>query len=327
VERNPDLLELATDALRDEEVSGVSQALIARTQARVRAISPNVEPDARLPFRHPMFRVAAAVAMASCAVALYAALKSKPAPVQTVQTPPTAESVSPSRESDRPTVLVPPADGAVRGVVRFAGVAPQPQVLSMAANAVCAAHHRGQVIDESVLVNANGTLRNVVVWVSGGLKNRRFSPPAEPAVLDQVGCVYTPHVVAVMVGQRLLVKNSDPFLHNVRAAAVNNPPVNIGQPTVDGGRPLVFLAPDRLLVKCDIHPWMTAYVHVRENPFFAVSGTDGSFKLPDLPPGKYEFTAWHEVFGEQRQTVSVEAGKPLKLEFTFRPTEHADAAW
>jgi hypothetical protein len=72
---------------------------------------------------------------------------------------------------------------------------------------------------------------------------------------------------------------------------------------------------------------MTAYVHVLDNPFFAVSGTDGSFKLPDLPPGKYEVTAWHEVFGEQKQAVNVEAGKPLKLEFTFRPTEHADAGW
>jgi plastocyanin len=179
-------------------------------------------------------------------------------------------------------------DAAVRGLVRFAGTAPQPQVMSMAANAHCAAHHKGQVIDESVLVNADGTLRNVVVWVSGGLEGRRFAPPKEPAVLDQQGCVYTPHVVTVMAGQRLLVKNSDPFLHNVRAAAEANPPFNFGQPTADDrGRPLVFLSPERMFVKCDIHPWMSAYVHVLDNPFFAVTGADGSFALPDLPEGRY----------------------------------------
>jgi hypothetical protein len=139
--------------------------------------------------------------------------------------------------------------------VRFAGPAPEVREMSMAANAHCAAHHNGRVLDESVVVNPDGSLRNVVVWVSGGLEGRRFAPPPEPAVLDQQGCVFTPHVVTVMTGQRLLVKNSDAFLHNVRAAAANNPPFNFGQPTrTAAGTPLTFAAPERLFVKCDIHP-------------------------------------------------------------------------
>src|SRR6185295_6550426 len=112
---------------------GVSPDLIARTQARLRGLSSSAAPDARLPFRHPMFRVAAAIAIVSCGVAIYAALRAKPA-VQVVRSS-TAENVTSASAPDRPTVVVPPPSGSVRGVVGFAGVAPQPQVLSMAANA------------------------------------------------------------------------------------------------------------------------------------------------------------------------------------------------
>jgi hypothetical protein len=227
-----------------------------------------------------------------------------------------------------PVAVPQPTEPVVTGVVHFNGVAPKPQPLSMAANAACAAHHRGQVIDESVLVNGDGTLRNVVVWVSEGLAGRKFAPPKEPAVLDQQGCVYTPHVVPVMTGQRLLVKNSDPFLHNVRAAAAaNNPPFNFGQPSVDvGGTPLTFLTPDRMFVKCDVHPWMTAHIIVLDNPYFAVTNERGTFKLPELSPGTYTVSAWHEVYGEQKQRVTVTAGRPLSLDFTFRPAQQASAA-
>jgi plastocyanin len=220
-------------------------------------------------------------------------------------------------------------DGSLRGRVRFAGPVPQVTYLSMADNAHCAAHHDGRVEDESVLVNADGTLRNVVIWVSGGLEGKRYPAPAQPAVLDQQGCVYTPHVVTVMAGQQLLVKNSDPFLHNVRAAASRNSPFNFAQPTVSrGGKPLVFDAPERLFVKCDIHPWMSAFIHVMDNPFYAVTGDGGAFALPaGLPAGEYEVSAWHEVYGEQRQRVRVAPGEPMPpLQFTFKPERRASAA-
>jgi hypothetical protein len=223
-------------------------------------------------------------------------------------------------------VVVPDApDESVRGLVRFAGTAPKPQPLSMAANAQCAKHHRKPVVDESILVNDDGTLRNVVVWIAGGLEGKTFDPPKEPAVLDQQGCVYTPHVVPVMTGQQLLVKNSDPFLHNVHANAESNPSFNFGQPTIDA-KPMVFDAPEKMLVKCNVHTWMSAFIFVTDNPFFAVTGGDGAFKLPELPSGEYTVAAWHEVYGEQRQRVIVEPGKPVNVEFTFSASERADAS-
>jgi hypothetical protein len=332
------LLDRAVAAMRDEALPELSGALIERTRSAVREEGRASDRAITFsPFRHPLLRVAAAFALVATVLAAYLVFRHRdPGQVAANQSAPPApapaatEVVDPKNDVPRPPVAVPPAttaaDSSLTGVVHFKGVAPKPQVLSMAANAVCAAHHRGQVIDESVLVNGDGTLRNVVVWISQGLEGRTFAPPKDPAVLDQQGCVYTPHVVTVMTGQRLLVKNSDPFLHNVRAAAVHNPPFNFGQPSVDvGGTPLTFLTPDRMFVKCDVHPWMTAHILVLDNPYFAVTGEHGTFKLPELPPGTYTVSAWHEVYGEQKQRVTVGPGRPASLDFTFRPTEQANA--
>jgi hypothetical protein len=331
---NDDLLDRAVAAMRDEASPELPGSLVERTQAAVRdELRATDRAIPFSPFRHPLLRVAAVFALVVTALAAYLVLRDRgTARVVTNDakpTEPSPEAVDPKTSGPRVAAPVPPAqtEPAVVGVVHFSGNAPKPQPLSMAANAACAAHHKGQVIDESVLVNGDGTLRNVVVWVSQGLEGRKFAPPKEPAVLDQQGCVYTPHVVPVMTGQRLLVKNSDPFLHNVRAAAAaNNPPFNFGQPSTDlGGTPLTFLTPDRMFVKCDVHPWMTAHIIVLDNPYFSVTGQNGSFKLPELPPGTYTVSAWHEVYGEQKQRVTVAPGRPVSLEFTFRPTEQASA--
>jgi hypothetical protein len=329
------LLDRAVAAMREEALPELPGSLVERTQSAVRdELRAGDRAVMFSPSRHPLLRIAAAFALVAMMLAAYLVFHHRgPAQVAThdAKAPPPApiapEVVDPKNDVPHPPVVVRPAtDPDLSGVVHFKGVAPKPQVLSMAANAACAAHHRGQVIDESVLVNGDGTLRNVVVWISHGLEGRTFAPPKDPAVLDQQGCVYTPHVVTVMTGQRLLVKNSDPFLHNVRAAAANNPPFNFGQPSIDvGGTPLTFLTPDRMFVKCDVHPWMTAHILVLDNPYFAVTGEHGTFKLPELPPGTYTVSAWHEVYGEQKQRVTVEPGRPVSLDFTFRPTEHASA--
>jgi plastocyanin len=337
VTEDRELLDRAVAELRDEPQRALPASLIARTQSRVReAAAPAAVTErqrTRALFLHPMFLLAAA-AVATLfiggVVAMISLSNRKPStPIAKNDVPseisPIVESTNPTKDADKPAP--PPANGAIDGLVKFVGVAPKPQPLSMAANASCAAHHKGQVVDESILVNADGSLRNVVVWVSEGLEGRSFPAPKEPAVLDQQGCVYTPHVVTVMTGQKLLVKNSDPFLHNVHAAASDsNPPFNFGQPTVDGGRPLTFLSPDRMYVKCDVHPWMSAFILVFDNPFFAVTGSNGSFKLPELPPGQYTVSAWHEVYGEQQQRVTVSAGKPMEIQFNFQATQHASAA-
>ena len=188
----------------------------------------------------------------------------------------------------------------------------------MAAVKECATQHPDPVTEETIIADAKGNLKNVVVYVSGGLPQQQYDPPAEPAVLDQAGCMYHPHVLPVMVGQKILVKNSDEFLHNVHALSTNNPPFNMGQPNVDEGKSVEPLkAAETFRVKCDVHPWMSAYFVGVENPFFATSGEDGTFAIKNLPPGDYTLTAWHEQLGTKEMQVKVEAGKPAQVNVTF----------
>src|SRR5688500_7200543 len=138
--------------------------------------------------------------------------------------------------------------------------------------------------------------------------------------------MYVPHVIALMAGQPLKVKNSDAFLHNVHSLATVNPPFNFGQPTKDEGKEVESpKAAEVFRVKCDVHPWMSAFIAVFEHPFFAVSKEDGTFTIPgNLPDGKYTLVAWHEKFGEQEKEIEVAGGKAEGADFSFK-AEGADA--
>lgn len=218
--------------------------------------------------------------------------------------------------------------GAVTGVVRFKGDKPEPRPISdIAGNAFCREHHKDKPpTRDNFVFGKNGdddTLVNVLVYVSKGLEDKTFDPPAAPAVLDQVGCMYTPHVVGVMVGQTLEVRNSDATLHNVMSSPRNNPPFNFGMPVQGGTYNLVFKAPEmKLNTKCFMHPWMSGYVHVLEHPFFAVTGEDGTFTLRGLPPGEYEIAVLHEASLMEPTpavaTVTVGAGEKKDVEFTYQ---------
>ena len=205
----------------------------------------------------------------------------------------------------------------ITGNVKFEGEAPEPAQIDMSAVKECAAQHPDGAIDETLLV-ADGKLANVVVSVKAD--NLQGDVPKEPAVLDQKGCQYHPHVIAVMVGQPLLVKNSDAFLHNVHALSIDNAPFNFGQPTKDpAGRKIdPMKVAERFKVKCDVHPWMGAQVAVFEHPFFAVSKEDGTFTIPgNLPDGEYTLVAWHEKLGEKEIKVNVAGGKAENADFSF----------
>lgn len=237
--------------------------------------------------------------------------ESEPAAKATPETPAAPEDVF---EVDPSTAAT------ITGKISFDGEAPKPRRLNLGADQDCTAMHDGPVYDERVVVNENATLKNVYVWVRNGLEGKQFAAPSEKVSIDQQGCIYVPHVVGVMVGQTLSVANSDPTLHNVHPLPRSNVEWNksqaAGAPTIDE----TFSKPEVMIpIKCNIHPWMRAYVNVSPHPFFAVTGDDGSFEISGLPPGDYTLEAVHESLGTQEIQVSVGAGESATAEMTFQP--------
>jgi plastocyanin len=221
----------------------------------------------------------------------------------------------------RPAGETPRSDdlGIVRGKVSFQGEAPRRRKVDMGSDPTCHTLHPNEAPrDESVIVGEKGELANVFVWISKGLEGKKFEPPKEPAELDQKGCTYVPHVLGLQVGQKLIVRNTDPVTHNVHSFAKKNKAFNQSQQS--GGKDIeqVFDKEEVLMqLKCDIHGWMSTYVGVVEHPFFAVSAADGSFQIQGLPPGEYTLSAKHETLGTQKTTLKVEAGKTLEADFSF----------
>jgi hypothetical protein len=209
------------------------------------------------------------------------------------------------------------ASAQITGTVKLDGPAPEPQQINMAANPQCAAAHPNPVLEESIVAGDNGELANVVVSVKAPEgKELKGDVPKDPVVLDQKGCQYVPHVVAMMVGQDLVIKNDDNFLHNVHSLAIDNTPFNFGQPTKDqkgASRGKDIKTAERFPVKCDVHPWMMAHVNVFEHPFFAVSNEKGEFSIPTkgLEDGTYTLEIWQEKLAPEPLTkeITVKGGK------------------
>lgn len=215
------------------------------------------------------------------------------------------------------TFADPSAAGSIKGTAIFKGEPPRPGVHNISGDPKCAAMHTKPVRREDVVIK-DGKIQNVFVYVKSGLEGVKFeTPPA--AKLDQAGCVYTPHVIGVMKGQALEIHNSDDLLHNVNGNAFKkNKGFNFGQDGKGKVNTVKFLLPEvGVPIKCDVHSWMGAYVHVVAHPKFAVSGADGSFEIAGLPPGEYEVVAWHETFGEQSKKVTVADGAEAAVEFEF----------
>ena len=211
----------------------------------------------------------------------------------------------------------------ITGKVNLDGKPPEMKDIDMSAVKECASQHPDPVQEQTVVADDKGSLGNVIVAIKKEEgKDLPGEAPKEAAILDQHGCMYEPHVLAVMTGQEFKVKNDDPFLHNVHSLATVNPPFNFGQPNKDDGKPVdPFKAAEYFRVKCDVHPWMSAYIGVFEHPFFAVSKPDGTFaiKTAGLPDGDYTVTFWHEKYASDavEEKVSVKDGK-AEVNHTFK---------
>jgi len=239
---------------------------------------------------------------------------------QEAQTTTTAASTAAGTPTAAPTAAPVSADAAtLTGLVKFEGAAPKMNNIQMSADPYCQSQHSSAPpTDEDVVVGAGGELANVFVYIKDIKGN--FPAPSTPVVLDQKGCQYHPHVHAVMVGQPLQIKNDDATLHNVHAMPNVNSQFNEGQPVQGMVSTKKFdkaeITPFK--VKCDVHGWMKSYMAVMPHPFYAVSETNGTFTIPNLPPGQYTVVAWHEKYGQQEQQVTVGAKESKALSFTFK---------
>jgi hypothetical protein len=138
-------------------------------------------------------------------------------------------------------------------------------------------------------------------------------------VLDQKNFQYVPHVLALQVGQPLIVRNSDDHAHNIHLKCTVNPETNFAMMGIGENPPITFKAPEFFPIKCDVHPWMDAEVGVFDHPYFAVTGDDGSFVIRNVPPGNYILAARHELFGELTQPVAVVDQQTTTGSFTYQP--------
>jgi plastocyanin len=208
--------------------------------------------------------------------------------------------------------------GSVVGRVRFEGQRPEPTRISMSADSSCVKQHRDAVVTEEFVIGNDGALGNVVVFVSDGLSGRSFDVPAEPVVVEQKGCLYKPHVLALQANQKLKIVNADNTLHNIHPIPANNREWNKAEPAGSTLEETFSREEIAIPVKCNVHPWMRSYIAVFKHPFFTVTGKDGSFDLHNLPPGEYTVEAWHEKLGTMAQKITVAAGESKTIDFRFK---------
>jgi len=194
--------------------------------------------------------------------------------------------------------------GTVTGTVKFEGAAPKLRPLKMDADPGCAKKHSSPQMPEMLVLGDGNTMANIFVRIKSVPGTHKT--PSEPVVMDQEGCKYIPHVLGVMVGQKFLIKNSDGLLHNVHSLPKINQGFNRAMPAAVTEAEYSFDKEELFFkIKCDVHPWMNAYVGVMTHPFYDVTGTDGKFEIAGLPAGTYELVAWHEKLGEKTATVTV----------------------
>jgi plastocyanin len=206
--------------------------------------------------------------------------------------------------------------GTISGKVTYTGTPVKQKSIDMSKEPSCAKQHATPVTTETVVTGPNNALDNVVVYISAGADDANV--PSQAVTFTQKGCQYLPHVIAMHTGQELQVVNDDQTSHNIHPLAKVNREWNKSQPPGSPAIDAKFDQPEFISVKCNIHPWMHGWFVVLKTNHYAISKDGGGFSLPNLPPGKYTVTAWHEDYGEQKQDVTITGNETKSIDFSFK---------
>src|SRR6202162_3018460 len=219
------------------------------------------------------------------------------------ETPAAEQPASSETAQPAATPIDPSTVASVSGTVKFDGTAPKSSKIDMSQDAAC----KGTNTAETIVVDG-GKVANVFVYVKAGLGDRTFDVPKDAVTIDQKGCQYHPHVLGVMAGQNIQIKNDDQTTHNIHPTPQANREWNESQPPAAAPLEKSFAREEIMLpVKCNQHPWMRMYINVVKTPFYAVTGPDGKYEIKGLPPGDYTIAFVQEKLGEQTQKVTLAA--------------------
>jgi hypothetical protein len=285
-----------------------------------------------MPFRSTL----AALALgAGLSVLASSACKNEPsaptsAPPATPATP-TGSAAAPSGSSY--TAIDVQGGGSVSGTVTWKGERPKLDDLVVHKNPEICGRNKPS---PRLLIGPEGGVQNTLIVLDGISRGRKLEAPAQPPLIDQKTCEYSPHIQLAQLGGKLEIRNSDPLLHNVHAWLGTDSLFNLSTPLAGMKIPYPLKRPGLLSLKCDAgHTWMSAYVYVQEHPYVALTDSSGKFKLDGIPPGTYKVKLWHEgwkpqksadgtsvTFGdpvEQARDVTLSAGQDAQVSFELTP--------
>ena len=237
----------------------------------------------------------------------------------------TSEAPAPAANAPAGKTVDAATAGQIMGVVKLEGTPPKMRTINLAAEPSCAKVRATPLTSEEVVTGDDGALANVVVYLKSGLEGYSFPVPSTPVKMVQKGCQYDPHVLGMQVGQKVEIVNEDQTTHNIHPIPMDNREWNESQPP--GAAPIEksFAHEEVAIpVKCNVHPWMKAYMAVLSNPYFQVTDKDGKFDLKDVPPGTYTIVAWHDLYKTDPQTITIGPKETKTVNFTFKAAASGD---
>lgn len=206
--------------------------------------------------------------------------------------------------------------GTIVGEVKYAGDPPAPEKIDVTKDAnICGADPK---VSPTLVVGANKGIKDVVASLPSIQKGKALGKPEKPPVLDQKSCEYHPYAQIIPVNTTVEITNSDDVLHNIKTKGGSKTSFNIAQPKFKRKLTVEFKNPEIVQVECNVHGWMHAIIVVEDNPYDALTDANGSFKITDVPPGKYTVKVWHSKLGEQTKEVTVGPKEEVKVAFEMK---------